>query len=298
MGSSERIKVFDTTLRDGEQSAGVALTPSEKVTIALQLERLGVDVVEAGFPASSDGEWEGVHAVAAALSRPVVAAMARATEVDVDSAASALEPARRSRVHIVLATSDVHLERKLRMTQAQALERARSIVAYASRAFDEVEFCCEDASRTDPAFVVEMCRAAVDAGAAVLNIPDTVGYAIPSEYAALIREVVNACPGRDVAAHCHDDLGLATANTLAAVAAGARQVECTVNGLGERAGNAALEEVVTALARHSGTLHATTTVDLDELMATSELVSRLTGVPVSAHKAVVGVNATGSRHLG
>ena len=269
---------------------GVALSPSEKVSIALQLERLGVDVVEAGFPAASDGEWSCVHAVATELRRPIVAAMARATETDVDAAASALKPAVRSRVHIVLATSDVHLERKLLMTQAQVLERAESIVAYASDKFDQVEFCCEDASRTDPAFVVQVCRAAVSGGAAVLNIPDTVGYAIPSEYAALIREVVTACPGVDVAAHCHDDLGLATANTLAAVAAGARQVECTVNGLGERAGNAALEEVVAALAQHSDTLDATTDVDLDELLATSELVSRLTGVPVAAHKAVVGAN--------
>jgi 2-isopropylmalate synthase len=269
---------------------GVALSPSEKVTVALQLERLGVDVVEAGFPAASEGEWACVRAVAAELRRPVVAAMARATEADVDAAASALEPAVRSRVHIVLATSDVHLERKLLMTQAEIIERTRSIVAYASGKFDQVEFCCEDASRTDPAFVVRVCQAAVSGGAAVLNIPDTVGYAIPSEYAALIREVVTACPGVDVAAHCHDDLGLATANTLAAVAAGARQVECTINGLGERAGNAALEEVVAALAQHCGALQATTEVDLDELVATSELVSRLTGVPVSAHKAVVGAN--------
>ena len=269
---------------------GVALSPSEKVTVALQLERLGVDVVEAGFPAASEGEWACVRAVAAELRRPVVAAMARATEADVDAAASALEPAVRSRVHIVLATSDVHLERKLLMTQAEIIERTQSIVAYASGKFDQVEFCCEDASRTDPAFVVQVCRAAVGSGAVVLNIPDTVGYAIPSEYAALIREVVTACPDVDVAAHCHDDLGLATANTLAAVAAGARQVECTVNGLGERAGNAALEEVVAALAQHSDTLQATTEVDLEELVATSELVSRLTGVPVAAHKAVVGAN--------
>jgi 2-isopropylmalate synthase len=220
-----------------------------------------------------------------------VAAMARATEADVDAAASALESALRSRVHIVLATSDVHLERKLLMTRAEVLERARSIVSYASDKFDQVEFCCEDASRTDPAFVVDVCRAAVSGGASVLNVPDTVGYAIPSEYAALIREVVNACPGVTIAAHCHDDLGLATANTLAAVAAGARQVECTVNGLGERAGNAALEEVVAALAQHSTALAATTDIDLGELVATSTLVSRLTGVPVAVHKAVVGLNA-------
>jgi 2-isopropylmalate synthase len=286
-----RITVFDTTLRDGEQSVGVALTPSEKVAIALQLERLRVDVVEAGFPAASDGEWAGVHAVAAALRGPIVAAMARATESDVDAAASALEPAHRSRVHIVLATSDVHLDHKLLMTPDEVIERTQNIVAYAAARVDEVEFCCEDASRTDPAFVVQVCRAAVEAGATVLNVPDTVGYAIPSEYAALIQQVVAACPAAVVAAHCHDDLGLATANTLAAVAAGGRQVECTINGLGERAGNAALEEVVTAVAHHSRTLRAMTDVDLEELTATSELVSRLTGVPLAAHKAVVGANA-------
>ena len=285
-----RITVFDTTLRDGEQSVAVALSPSEKVTIALQLERLGVDVVEAGFPAASDGEWAGVHAVAGVLHGPIVAAMARATEGDVLAAAAALEPARRARIHIVLATSDVHLEHKLRMSRAEIIERTRSIVSFARQRFDEVEFCCEDASRTEPEFVVQVCRTAVDAGAAVLNIPDTVGYAIPSEYEALIRHVVTSCPGADIAAHCHDDLGLATANTLAAIAAGARQVECTINGLGERAGNAALEEVVAALAQHLDTLRATTDVDLDQLVPTSELVSRLTGVPVAAHKPVVGTN--------
>ena len=285
-----RITVFDTTLRDGEQSVAVALSPREKVTIASQLERLRVDVVEAGFPASSDGEWAGVHAVAGVLGEPIVAAMARAIESDVAAAASALEPARRSRVHIVLATSDVHLERKLQMTRAEIIERARSIVAFARTRFTEVEFCCEDASRTDPEFVVQVCRTAVDAGATVLNIPDTVGYAIPSEYAALIRRVVASCPRVDVAAHCHDDLGLATANTLAAISAGATQVECTINGLGERAGNAALEEIVVALAHHRDTLQVTTGVDLNQLVRTSALVSRLTGVPVAAHKAVVGPN--------
>jgi 2-isopropylmalate synthase len=288
---ARRINVFDTTLRDGEQSVAVALTPADKVTIALQLERLGVDVVEAGFPAASDGEWAGVHAVAGVLRAPIVAAMARAIESDVVAAASALEPARRSRIHIVLATSDVHLERKLQMTQAEIIERTRDIVTFARGRFAEVEFCCEDASRTDPEFVVQVCRTAVDAGVTVLNVPDTVGYAIPSEYAALIRRVVASCPGVDVAAHCHDDLGLATANTLAAIAAGARQVECTINGLGERAGNAALEEVVAALAQHRDTLQVTTGVDLEQLVPTSGLVSRLTGVPVAAHKAVVGTNA-------
>jgi 2-isopropylmalate synthase len=250
-----------------------------------------VDVVEAGFPASSDGEWAGVHAVAGVLRGTIVAAMARAIESDVVAAASALEPARRSRVHIVLATSDVHLEHKLQMTRAEIIERAHDIVAIARTRFTEVEFCCEDASRSDPEFVVQVCRTAVDAGATVLNIPDTVGYAVPSEYATLIRRVVASCPGVVVAAHCHDDLGLATANTLAAIGAGARQVECTINGLGERAGNAPLEEVVAALAQHLDTFHVTTGIDLEQLAPTSALVSRLTGVPVAAHKAVVGPNA-------
>jgi 2-isopropylmalate synthase len=286
-----RIAVFDTTLRDGEQSVAVALSPSEKVAIASQLEQLGVDVVEAGFPASSDGEWAGVHAVAGVLRGTIVAAMARAIESDVVAAASALEPARRSRVHIVLATSDVHLEHKLQMTRAEIIERAHDIVAFARTRFTEVEFCCEDASRSDPEFVVQVCRTAVDAGATVLNIPDTVGYAVPPEYATLIRRIVASCPGVVVAAHCHDDLGLATANTLAAIGAGARQVECTINGLGERAGNAPLEEVVAALAQHLDTFHVTTGIDLEQLAPTSALVSRLTGVPVAAHKAVVGPNA-------
>jgi 2-isopropylmalate synthase len=286
-----RIAVFDTTLRDGEQSVAVALSPSEKVAIASQLEQLGVDVVEAGFPASSDGEWAGVHAVAGVLRGTIVAAMARAIESDVVAAASALEPARRSRVHIVLATSDVHLEHKLQMTRAEIIERAHDIVAIARTRFTEVEFCCEDASRSDPEFVVQVCRTAVDAGATVLNIPDTVGYAVPPEYATLIRRIVASCPGVVVAAHCHDDLGLATANTLAAIGAGARQVECTINGLGERAGNAPLEEVVAALAQHLDTFHVTTGIDLEQLAPTSALVSRLTGVPVAAHKAVVGPNA-------
>ena len=286
-----RIAVFDTTLRDGEQSVAVALSPGEKVAIASQLERLGVDVVEAGFPAASDGEWAGVHAVAGVLLEITVAAMARAIESDVVAAASALEPARRSRVHIVLATSDVHLERKLQMTRAEIVERAHDIVAFARTRFTEVEFCCEDASRTDPEFVAQVCRTAVGAGATILNIPDTVGYAIPSEYAALIRHIVTSCPGVVVAAHCHDDLGLATANTLAAIGAGARQVECTINGLGERAGNAALEEVVATLAQHLDTLQVTTGIDLEQLVPTSALVARLTGVPIAAHKAVVGPNA-------
>ena len=276
------ITVFDTTLRDGEQSVGVAFTPGQKIEIALELERLGVDVVEAGFPVASPGEAEGVRAVAEAVRRPVVAAMARAHEVDVEAAAAALSPARRSRLHVVLGTSPIHRELKLGLTRDEVVERAASVVQLARPLFDEVEFCCEDASRTEPEFLAEVCAAAVEAGADVLNLPDTVGYAVPDEYANLFAGLATAAV--PLSAHCHDDLGLAVANTLAAVDAGAGQAECTVNGLGERAGNAALEEVVTVLAQQG----YRTSVDLEGLPALSQLVSRVSGYPVAAHKAVVG----------
>ena len=284
MQAHRRITIFDTTLRDGEQSVGVALSPDEKVEIACALERLGVDVIEAGFPAASPGEREGVRAVAEAVRGPVVAAMARADTRDLDAAAEALAPAARSRVHIVLATSKLHLERKLGLTETQALDLATRTVAHARSLFDEVEFCCEDASRSDRAFLTEICAAAVDAGADVLNLPDTVGYAVPDEYAALFAELRLDMP---LSAHCHDDLGLAVANTLAAVAAGASQVEGTVNGLGERAGNAALEEVASGL--HA--LGFETGIDLEQLPDVSRLVSRLTRYPVAPHKSVVGAHA-------
>jgi 2-isopropylmalate synthase len=282
MQPARTITVFDTTLRDGEQSVGVAFTPDQKVEIALELERLGVGVVEAGFPVASPGEAEGVRAVAEAVRDPVVAAMARAHEVDVEAAAAALAPARRSRLHVVLGTSPIHRERKLGLTRDEVVGRAESVVRLARPLFDEVEFCCEDASRTEPEFLAEVCAAAVAAGADVLNVPDTVGYAVPDEYGGLF--VGLATVGVPLSAHCHDDLGLAVANTLAAVDAGASQVECTVNGLGERAGNAALEEVVSALALQG----YGTGVDLTRLLAVSELVSRLSGYPVAPHKAVVG----------
>ena len=271
-----RITVFDTTLRDGEQSIGLAFTPDEKVAIARRLERLGVDVIEAGFPVASEGELAGVRAVAAAVRGPVVAAMARPAQVDLDAAALALEGARRSRVHIVLASSDLHLERKLQLTREEVVELARWAVDYSRTRFDEVQFCCEDASRSDPAFLAELCGAAIDAGATVINLPDTVGFAVPEQYAALLREVRALCPALEtvtVAVHCHDDLGLATANTLAGVAAGAGQIECTMNGLGERAGNAALEEVVSALVAHRDELGVETGIDPAELAETSRLVA-------------------------
>jgi 2-isopropylmalate synthase len=242
---------------------------------------------------ASEGELAGVRAVAAAVRGPVVAAMARPAQQDLDAAALALEGARRSRVHIVLASSDLHLERKLQLTREEVVALARWAVDYSRTRFDEVQFCCEDASRSDPAFLAELCGAAIDAGATVINLPDTVGFAVPEQYAALLREVRALCPALEkvtVAVHCHDDLGLATANTLAGVAAGAGQIECTMNGLGERAGNAALEEVVSALVAHRDELGVETGIDPAELAATSLLVAKLSGYPLSPHKPVVGAN--------
>ena len=285
MESPRRIEVLDTTLRDGEQAVGVVFNPDQKVEIALALERLGVDAIEAGFPAASAGERAGVRSVAEGVRAPVVAAMARANERDIDVAAEALASAGRSRVHVVLATSRIHRVRKLRLTRSQVVELAGRALRHARPMFDEIEFCCEDASRTEPAFLAEVCAAAVDAGADVLNLPDTVGYAVPEEYALLFRTVrVRA----RLSAHCHDDLGLAVANTLAAAAAGAAQVECTINGIGERAGNAALEEVVSAL----GLQGIRTGVDVARLREVSQLVARLTGYPLAPHKAIVGPNVT------
>jgi 2-isopropylmalate synthase len=289
-----RIQVLDTTLRDGEQSPGVALQPHEKAEIARRLEALGVDVVEAGFPAASPGDFAGVRAVAAALTRATVSAFARATPGDVDAAVEALAGARRRRVHIVLATSDLHMEKKLGLTRDQVVERARESVARAAVQVDEVELSCEDATRSDPAFVAVVVRAAIAAGATHINLPDTVGFALPGEYAAFIDAVREACPElREVtlSVHCHDDLGLAVANTLAGVQAGAEQVECTINGLGERAGNAALEEVVMALDVKAEHFDAYTAIDTTELTRTSRLVAELTGVAVQRNKAIVGANA-------
>jgi 2-isopropylmalate synthase len=289
-----RITIFDTTLRDGEQSPGIALRPEAKVEIALALERLGVDVVEAGFAASSPGDLEGVAAVAAATTAVTVASLARAHQGDIDTAARALERAPRSRVHIVLATSDLHMERKLGLTRAEVLERIEWSVRYAAQAVDEVEFSAEDASRSDRAFLADACRVAVESGVTVVNLPDTVGYASPAEYADLFADMLERVPELSevvLSAHCHDDLGLAVANTLAGVAAGAVQVECTVNGIGERAGNAALEEVVMALRVRADAFGVVTSVDPAALLDASRLVSDLTGYAVQRNKAIVGANA-------
>jgi 2-isopropylmalate synthase len=289
-----RIHIFDTTLRDGEQSPGIALQPHEKAEIAVQLERLGVDVVEAGFAGASAGDFEGVRAVAAALTGPTVASFARAHRDDVAAAGEALAQARRSRIHVVLATSPLHMEAKLGLEPEEVIERARQSVAHAATLADEVEFCCEDATRSEPAFLARICAAAVRAGATVVNLPDTVGCALPGEYAVLLASVRGRCPELRrvvLSVHCHDDLGLAVANTLAGVQAGAGQVECTVNGLGERAGNASLEEVLVALDVRREQFGVDTGVDLAQIAATSALVAARTGYAVQRNKAVVGANA-------
>ena len=288
------VEIFDTTLRDGEQSPGFSMNVGEKLRLAAQLEELGVDIIEAGFPIASPGDLEAVRAVSRRTQRCRVAALARAKQGDVDAALRALEPATRPRLHIFLATSDLHLHYKLRMSRAEALEAIAGMVRYGRERCPEVEFSAEDASRTDVEFLCDAMAAAAEAGATILNIPDTTGYSVPEEYAELFRRV-RARVGRPeeiiLSAHCHNDLGLAVANSLAAVRAGARQVECTVNGIGERAGNASLEEIVVALAVRQASFGARTNVCLEKIYPTSRLLSEITGVAVPPNKAVVGANA-------
>jgi len=292
---NRRITILDTTLRDGEQSPGIALSPDEKVEIAHALDELGVDVIEAGFAVSSPGDFEGVRAVAAAVSRPTVASLSRTRREDLDAAVEALAVARgRTRVHIVLATSPIHMEFKLGLEPEEVVDRARESVSYVHGRVDEVEFACEDATRSDPTFVADVCRAAIGAGATTINLPDTVGYSLPDEYAAFVSEVRRLCPELGevtLAVHCHDDLGLAVANTLAALRAGARQVECTINGIGERAGNASLEEIVMATKVRADRLPYESGIHSEKIFATSQLLTALTGEPVQANKAIVGRNA-------
>jgi 2-isopropylmalate synthase len=292
--SVRRITIFDTTLRDGEQSPGIALAPDEKAEIAEQLERLGVDVIEAGFAVSSPGDFEGVQAVARVVEHTTVASLCRTRQEDIDASAEALADARRSRLHVFLATSKIHMERKLRMEPAEVVEQARWAVGYAAGLADEVEFSCEDATRSDPRFVAQVAREAIRAGATTINLPDTVGYCLPEEHAAFLLEVQHLCPELNevsLSVHCHNDLGLAVANSLAGVQAGATQIECTVNGLGERAGNAALEEVVMALKVRRSAFEVETGVNQREIGAASLLVSRLTGYALQRNKAIVGANA-------
>ncbi|MGZ3587685.1 MAG: 2-isopropylmalate synthase [Candidatus Limnocylindrales bacterium] len=291
-----RIRVFDTTLRDGEQAPGAALTAEEKLEVARQLVRLKVDVIEAGFPAASPGDWDAVHRIARETRGTAVAALARCRDGDPQRAVDAIGIAERPHLHVFIATSDIHLVHKLHLEREQALAEAARWVRYGRQALGpdaEIEFSAEDASRTDPEFLLRVYEAVVDAGASTVNIPDTVGYAIPAEFGRLVEAVVGRVGSQAVVSvHCHNDLGLATANTLAAVQAGARQVEVTVNGLGERAGNASLEEVVMALRTRPGQFRAGVTgVATEQLTAASRLVSYLTGFVVQPNKAIVGGNA-------
>ncbi len=288
------VRIFDTTLRDGEQSPGFSMSVPEKVRMAHQLESLGVDVIESGFPIASKGDLEGVRAVCSEIRSCTVAALARARRDDIDAALEGLAGAAHPRLHTFLATSDLHLHYKLRLTREECLEAISNNVRYARERCAEVEFSAEDASRTEIGFLCEAVGRAVKAGATIINLPDTVGYAVPEEYAAMFRQVIDYLDGANgitLSAHCHDDLGLGVANTLAAVQAGVRQLELTINGIGERAGNAALEEVVVLLNVRQATLGVTTNVHLEQLYASSRLLTEITGAPVAPNKAIVGANA-------
>ena len=290
----DTVRIFDTTLRDGEQSPGFSMNTNEKLRMARQLAALNVDVIEAGFPIASKGDLEAVQMVAKEIRDVPVAALARAKKEDVSAALEALRPAAAPRLHVFLATSDLHLSVKLNMTRETALEAIDAMIRYGRQHVGGVEFSAEDAGRTDIEFLCQVCRVAVDAGATVLNLPDTVGYAVPEEYGAMftkVREFLGDPDGITLSAHCHDDLGLAVANSLAAVRAGVRQIECTVNGIGERAGNASLEEVVVALAVRKENFGVTTGIRLDQLFPASRLLTEITGAQVAPNKAVVGANA-------
>ena len=289
----ETVRIFDTTLRDGEQSPGISLDVTEKLEIADQLARLGVDVIEAGFPIASDGDFESVEAIAKAVRGPIITGLSRTAFKDVDRAWEAVRHAEKARIHVFIATSKIHMEKKLRMTPEQVKAEAAAAVARAKGYLEDVEFSPEDGYRSDPEFMCEVCQIAVDAGATTLNIPDTVGFAVPDDYGKLIKYVIDTVKGEFiVSTHCHNDLGLAVANSLAGVMNGARQVECAINGLGERAGNAALEEVVMAIrTRRDYFAKVDVNVRSEELARTSRVVARLTGYHVQYNKAVVGRNA-------
>ena len=291
---NRRIIIFDTSLRDGEQSPGASLSVPEKVTIAHQLARLNVDVIEAGFPVSSPAQFDAVKQIAEQVKGPIVAGLARAVQLDIDRAAEALKNAERPRIHTFVATSSVHLEKKFRKGEDEILEMARQAVSHAKSYFDDIEFSPEDSSRTGRAFLFKIIEAAISAGATTINVPDTVGYSHPTEFGQLIREIFDNVPNMNQAilsVHCHNDLGLATANSLAAVQNGAQQVECTVNGIGERAGNASLEEVVMALHTRKEYFDVTTNIKTEEIIRTSKMVSSYTGIPIQPNKAIVGANA-------
>ena len=290
----EKIKIFDTTLRDGEQSPGCSMNLAEKIRLARQLEFLGVDVIEAGFPIASEGDFRAVRAISEDCKTATVAALCRTTELDIARAAEALTKAKKSRIHTFVATSDIHLEYKLQKTRAQVLEMTRNSVRLAKNYAAEVEFSAEDATRSDVDFMCEVFSIAVEEGATILNVPDTVGYTLPNEYSNLIRTVKERVVGdKDVtiSVHCHNDLGLAVANSLAAIEAGARQVECTINGIGERAGNASLEELIMALVVRADKMPFANNIDTTQLYPTSQLLSSIISFGVQPNKAIVGRNA-------
>lgn len=289
-----RIKIFDTTLRDGEQAPGCSMHVEEKCEMAHRLERLGVDVIEAGFAAASPGDAEAIAAVAARVKETAVASLARANRHDIDASYAALKNAAAPLLHVVISTSDLHIERKLHMTRKQVLEAIAESAAYAHSLCPDVEYSFEDATRSDREFLAQCVRAALNAGASTVNVPDTVGYAVPAEMAELIRYLREAVPeleGKGLSTHCHNDMGLAVANSVAAVSAGATQVECTVNGIGERAGNAALEEIVMALRTRADVFGVETGVNTKQICRASRTLSRITGIPVPPNKAIVGANA-------
>ncbi|HZD52101.1 MAG TPA: 2-isopropylmalate synthase, partial [Woeseiaceae bacterium] len=291
---NERVRIFDTTLRDGEQAPGCSMTLREKLRIARALAELRIDVIEAGFPAASPGDFDAVKAIAEEIEGPVICGLARCHPEDIERAHAALRTAARHRLHVFVATSAIHREHKLKMAKQEIVRRAAEAVRLARELCADVEFSPEDASRTEPAFLAEVVTAAVEAGATTINIPDTVGYTVPEEFDRLFRSLKNDVPGIGnvtLSVHCHDDLGLAVANSLAAVAAGARQIECTINGIGERAGNCSLEEVVMALRTRAGFFGLHTGVDTTRLYPTSRLVAGITGMPLPRNKAVVGQNA-------
>lgn len=290
----EHLVIFDTTLRDGEQSPGASMTMEEKVRIARQLERMGVDVIEAGFPAASKGDFEAVKAVAEAVNNSTVCGLSRAIEADIDRVGEALQASQNIRIHTFIATSPIHMKNKLRMTADQVVEQAVKAVKWARRYTDNVEFSPEDAGRSEIDFLCRILEAVINVGAKTVNIPDTVGYTMPEQFGSLIRLLRERVPNSDKAVfsvHCHNDLGLAVANSLTAVMNGARQIECTINGLGERAGNAALEEIVMAVRTRQDYFPCDTRIDATQIVSTSKLVSGITGFPVQPNKAIVGANA-------
>ena len=295
MEDPDVIRIFDTTLRDGEQSPGATMTTEEKIQVAEQLVRLNVDIIEAGFPAASPGDLIAVREIARRTRGVAIAGLARANTGDIDAAWEGIREADRPVIHVFIATSEIHLKHKLKLNKEEALHQVKRMVAYARNLSPTVEFSAEDATRSEWDYLCRVCEAAIGAGATTINIPDTVGYTLPHEYETLFRYLRERVPGIDdvvMSAHCHDDLGMGTANTLAAIKAGARQVEVTVNGLGERAGNTAMEEVVMALrTRPDAFGNISTRINTQEFLPTSQLVSQLTGIPVQPNKAVVGANA-------